>query len=86
MYDEGLDEKSDSPEDQPYVFVMENGKARRKDVRVGISSDSDQEILEGLNAGENVISGPFRVLRHLKEGDEVEQKDDASKDDEDSGD
>lgn len=86
LYDEGLDEKSDSPEDQPYVFVIEDGKARRKDVRVGISSDSDQEILEGLNAGENVISGPFRVLRHLKEGDEVEKKDDASKDNEDHGD
>ncbi|NCF64006.1 MAG: efflux RND transporter periplasmic adaptor subunit [Gammaproteobacteria bacterium] len=86
LYDEGLDEKSDSLEDQPYVFVIEDGKARRKDVRVGISSDSDQEILEGLSTGENVISGPFRVLRHLKEGDEVEKKDDASKDNEDDGD
>jgi len=86
LYDEDLDEKSQSPEDQPYVFVIENGKARRQDVKVGISSDSDQEILEGLSAEESVISGPFRVLRHLKEGDEVEIKDDSSKDEEDEDD
>jgi HlyD family secretion protein len=86
LYDEDLDENSENSEDQPYVFVIENGKARRKDVRVGISSDSDQEILEGLSAEQSVISGPFRVLRHLKEGDEVEIKDDSSKDKEDQDD
>jgi len=80
LYDEGLDEESEDSEDQPYVYVIEEGKAARKDVKTGISSDSDQEILEGLEEGEGVISGPFRVLRHLKEGDEVEDKDDSAED------
>ena len=76
LYDEDLDEdkKSRDKEEQTYVFVMEDGKAVRKDVKVGISSDSDQEIIEGLEQGETVISGPFRVLRNMNDGDVVEEK------------
>jgi HlyD family secretion protein len=84
LFDEEIDSESDDKEDQPYVYVIEDGKAVRKDVKTGISSDSDQEILEGLGNGDRVISGPFRTLRHLQEGDEVEEistKDDAGEGD-----
>ena len=76
LYDEDLDKdkKSRDKEEQTYVFVMEDGKAVRKDVKVGISSDSDQEIIEGLEQGETVIAGPFRVLRDMNDGDAVEEK------------
>ncbi|MDH3903360.1 MAG: efflux RND transporter periplasmic adaptor subunit [Xanthomonadales bacterium] len=76
LYDEDLDKdkKAKDKEEQTYVFVMEDGKAVRKDVKVGISSDSDQEVIEGLEQGETVISGPFRVLRDLNDGDAVEEK------------
>jgi HlyD family secretion protein len=78
LFDEDLagDEKDREKDkkEQTYVFVMEDGKAVRKDVVVGISSDSDQEIVSGLEQGEMVISGPFRVLRDLKDGDAVEEK------------
>lgn len=74
-YDEELDEKTKGEDEQAFVFVMKDGKAIRKDVKTGISSDSDQEILEGLVEGEIVITGPFRVLRHLQDGEEVEEKD-----------
>lgn len=84
LYDEELDNEANSKEDQPYVYVIEEGKAVRKDVKTGISSDSDQEILEGLSKGDRVISGPFRTLRHLNEGDEVEEI--AKKDDANEGD
>jgi HlyD family secretion protein len=62
---------------------MEDGKAVRRDVEVGISSDSDQEVIEGLKEGETVISGPFRVLRHLNDGEEVEEADDSEYETED---
>jgi len=84
LYDEELDNEANSKEDQPYVYVIEEGKAVRKDVKTGISSDSDQEILDGLSKGDRVISGPFRTLRHLNEGDEVEEI--AKKDDANEGD
>ena len=75
LYDESLDEDSRDSEDQPYVYVIDDGKAHRMDVKTGISSDSDQEILDGLEQGEPVIIGPFRVLRHLNEGDAIEETD-----------
>ena len=77
LYDEDTDDDDKGKEEQTYVFVMEDGKAVRKDVEVGISSDSDQEITEGLEEGEVVISGPFRILRHLSDGEEVEEAEEA---------
>lgn len=73
LFDEDTDEDDKSKEEQTYVFVMEDGKAVRRDVETGISSDSDQEIIEGLKEGELVVSGPFRVLRHLNDGEEIEE-------------
>jgi HlyD family secretion protein len=84
LYDEDFgadDESGDSDSDkgrkeQTYVFVMADGKAVRKDIETGISSDSDQEIKSGLEEGETVIIGPFRTLRDLADGDEVEEIED----------
>lgn len=89
LYEEkipGGDDDKDSDKDggeETYVFVMEDGKAVRKTVEVGISSDSDQEIINGLNAGEIVISGPFRVLRNMADGDDVEVKEDSDEEKDD---
>ncbi len=84
LFDEDLDEDKKGEEEQTYVYVIEDGKAVRKDVKTGISSDSDQEILEGLSEGDMVVTGPFRVLRNLTEGVEIEEKDKDEPDDESS--
>jgi len=81
LYDEDTDDDDEGKEEQPYVFVMQDGKAVRRDVEIGISSDSDQEITEGLEEGELVISGPFRILRHLMDGENVKEEDDEEDDD-----
>ena len=65
------DEDTGGEDEQTYVFVMRDGKALRRNVSVGIASDSDQEIIDGLEAGERVIYGPYRVLRHLLDGEDV---------------
>ena len=82
----GLDEDSDNDrgaeEEEAYVFVFADGKAIRRDVKTGISSDSDQQILEGLEKGEKVIIGPYRELRNLADGDLVKEADPSDKDDE----
>src|SRR5262249_59119449 len=39
-----------------YVFVLENGKAARRDVRIGQERDAQVEIAEGLHAGDQVIA------------------------------
>lgn len=71
-------------ESQAYVFVIGGGEARRRDVETGISSDSEQEILSGLEEADRVISGPFRALRTLDDGDPVEERDEGD-DDQDDG-
>ena len=81
LFDEQTDEDDEGAEEQTYVFVMQDGKAIRKDVEVGISSDSDQEITDGLEEGELVISGPYRILRHLMDGEDVEKAEDDDEDD-----
>ena len=85
LYDEVIDQDEEGAEEQSYVFVMRDGKAVRRDVEVGISSDSDQEIKSGLEEGEVVISGPYRVLKHLTDDKDVEVADpgDDSEDDSD---
>ena len=81
LYDEDLEEETEGEEEQAYVFVILDGKAVRKDVKTGLSSDSDQEISEGVKEGDRVISGPFRTLKHLNEGEDVEEKDEEEDED-----
>jgi HlyD family secretion protein len=58
------------------VFVHENGKVKAHKVKTGISDFDNIEILEGLKAGQEVVSGPFRtVSKTLKDGANVVVKD-----------
>ncbi|MEO0742751.1 MAG: efflux RND transporter periplasmic adaptor subunit [Bacteroidota bacterium] len=55
------------------VFVVRDGKAEIVEVETGIADDTYIEIRSGLQAGEQVITGPFRALRtELKPGQTVE--------------
>lgn len=55
------------------VFVVQDGKAYQRKVETGISSDSEWEILSGVEEGEEVVSGSYRILsKQLKDGDAVE--------------
>lgn len=58
--------------DREGVFVIEDGVARFRPIRLGITGEEDFEVLSGLAGGERIVSGPFRVLRDLQDGDEVE--------------
>jgi HlyD family secretion protein len=52
------------------VFVVEENAARMRQVKVGISDDNYYQVLDGLGEGEEVITGPFRLLsRTLEDGD-----------------
>jgi HlyD family secretion protein len=56
------------------VFVSENGIAKIRTVKTGISDYENIEILEGLKEGDEIISGPyFTVSKELKEGDPVKK-------------
>lgn len=56
------------------VFVVEGGKARLRAVKTGISDETSVAVVEGLKDGETVVTGPYRGLRDLKDGDAVKEK------------
>jgi HlyD family secretion protein len=53
------------------VFVVRDGRAAKVAVEVGLADDTYQEIVSGVSAGDEIVTGPDRVLRALKEGDRV---------------
>lgn len=53
-----------------YVFVVENGRAVERPVKLGLQSDTDAEVLEGLKEGERVILNP---VASIKTGTVVEE-------------
>ncbi|HEY0094180.1 MAG TPA: efflux RND transporter periplasmic adaptor subunit [Archangium sp.] len=57
------------------VFVVDSdNKAQVRRVRTGIASDTDLEILEGIQDGDKVVEGPYRTLsKELKHGDTVRE-------------
>jgi HlyD family secretion protein len=53
------------------VFVNRGGRAEKVAVEVGLADDTYQEIVSGLQAGDEVVTGPDRVLRALEDGDRI---------------
>ncbi len=54
------------------VFVVENEIAHQVQVKTGISSDTEWEILKGVEEGDEVVSGSFEILsKKLSDGDRV---------------
>jgi HlyD family secretion protein len=54
------------------VFLRRDGRARFRPVKTGITGDMDIEVLEGLQAGDEVVTGPYQALRTLKEWDRID--------------
>jgi HlyD family secretion protein len=59
--------------DREGVFVVKNGIAAFRPVRVGIAGDEHFEVLEGLKAGDTVVAGPYQAVRDLKDSTKVKQ-------------
>jgi HlyD family secretion protein len=57
------------------VFVVDSeGRARARRVRTGIATDTELEIVDGLQESEKVVEGPYRLLaKDLKDGDWVKE-------------
>ncbi|UJP63362.1 efflux RND transporter periplasmic adaptor subunit [Mongoliitalea daihaiensis] len=54
------------------IFVIEEGKAKFREIKTGISDFDNIQILEGITEGEELIVGPYFVVsKQLKEGDVV---------------
>lgn len=56
------------------VFVLEGNKAKFVPVETGITGESDIQITSGLSEGQEVITGPSRVLNTLKDDTVVKKQ------------
>jgi HlyD family secretion protein len=54
------------------IFVVAGGKASLRPVSTGLSDETHVELTSGAKPGEQVITGPYRTLRDLQEGDPVQ--------------
>jgi HlyD family secretion protein len=55
-----------------FVFVNDNGIARKTKIEVGISDDEYQELMSNIDDNIEIIVGPDQELRHLLEGDRID--------------
>src|SRR5437870_13382050 len=66
---------SEKPKEQKGVYILDkNNKVKFVEVTTGITGESDSEIVTGLQAGTEVITGPSRVLKTLKDGATVKRQ------------
>jgi HlyD family secretion protein len=59
--------------EQDGVFVVQNGLARFRPVKVGITGDEYFEVLDGLKAGDSIVAGTYQAIRDMKDSTKVRQ-------------
>ena len=59
-------------EEMKGVFVIRDGKVEFVPVETGIADQKYIEVTKGIQPGDSVVSGPYRALRNINDGDEVQ--------------
>ncbi len=59
---------TEKPKNLKGVYVLEGNKVRFIEVTTGITGEADIEITSGVQAGMEIVRGPSRVLKTLKDG------------------
>jgi HlyD family secretion protein len=77
-------EKADAPDDETkakkkYVFLAAKDKAKQTEVTTGVSDATHVAILSGVKPGDPVITGPFRILKKLNDGEAIDATKEAKK-------
>lgn len=65
---------ADRPKPIKGVYVLDGNKATFVAVETGITGESDIQILSGLSEGQEVITGPSRILNTMKEDTVVKRQ------------
>jgi len=59
------------PETEEGVYTIKDGKLDFVKVKTGIAGELMIEAVDGPKPGQEIVTGPFKVLRQVKEGDKV---------------
>ena len=66
--------KDPKQKDVEGVYLVDGDKAKFVAVKTGLQGDLMIEISEGIKPGDTIVTGPFRTLRTLKDGDAVRKE------------
>ncbi|MGH9317589.1 MAG: efflux RND transporter periplasmic adaptor subunit [Thermoanaerobaculia bacterium] len=59
------------PETEEGVYLVKDGKLQFVKVESGLAGELMIEVKKGPKVGQEIVTGPFKVLRQVKEGDKV---------------
>jgi HlyD family secretion protein len=64
----------EKPKSVKGVYVLEGNKVKFLEITTGITGEADIEALTGVKAGMEIVRGPSRVLKTLKDGMTVKRQ------------
>jgi HlyD family secretion protein len=79
--DDSFEDRQRGEEEAEYVTVVfraVDDRAKHAVVETGISDDYYVEVLSGLDEGDIIIDGPYRILRQLNGGEKIRIKSEKS--------
>lgn len=76
-----LSEEGEGKTTLRHVWKRVDGVARKQEVEVGLSDDRWEAIVKGLAVDDEIVTGPGKVLRRLREGERLSVDDKPAKQD-----
>lgn len=58
-------------DNKAFVWQVKADSVYRKEVTLGMASDTEQAVVEGLQPGDSVVTGPARTVSQLQENDKI---------------
>jgi HlyD family secretion protein len=75
----GTEDEDENAPKSKFVFVVKDGKVKMTEVRTGVSDTTHVALVSGVSKNDQIVTGPFRTLKKLKDGDSVEVTKEESK-------
>jgi HlyD family secretion protein len=75
----GTEDEDENAPKSKYVFVVKDGKVKMTEVKTGVSDTTHVALVSGVSKNDQIVTGPFRALKKLKDGDSVEVTKEESK-------
>jgi HlyD family secretion protein len=72
--------EGEKSKDEEGVYVHKDGKAQFAAITTGLAGESNVEVTRGLTEGQEIVTGPFRALRELKDGTKIRKQEEEKKD------
>jgi HlyD family secretion protein len=75
----GTEDEDENAPKSKFVFIVKDGKVKMTEVKTGVSDTTHVALVSGVTKNDQIVTGPFRTLKKLKDGDSVEVTKEESK-------